>query len=207
MYMATDYKGRPYRDSNFSGGPQIIPGRVLCAYFDFGGEGVAYHDSDSVNHGSGRLNPPDGTYLNEFRIDEGVDTTYVKYRDDIDNNPYNYMEPEKDMLYVGWTEPGEWLKYSVEVKKTGEYSINLMYTSNRGGAISLSFDDTDLTGPIPIKTTYREEDPIEWRQWHHWNKTDEIAKILLTEGFHVCTLHTVENGQMNYAYLEFELLE
>src|SRR5690349_2066578 len=44
-----------------------IPGRVLCAYYDVDGEGVAYHDSDPQNHGSGELNPADGTYLNEFR--------------------------------------------------------------------------------------------------------------------------------------------
>src|ERR1039458_4900191 len=54
------------------GGPQKIPGKVLCAYYDLGGEGVAYHDSDPKNHGSGELNPADCTYLNEFRIHEGV---------------------------------------------------------------------------------------------------------------------------------------
>src|SRR6266850_5200910 len=73
------YKGVPYHDSRFNGSPQKIPGRVLCAYFDLGGEGVAYHDSDAKNHGSGELNPADGTYLNEFRIYEGVDTSYTKF--------------------------------------------------------------------------------------------------------------------------------
>jgi hypothetical protein len=29
------------------------------------------------NHGSGELNPADGSYLNEFRIHEGVDTSYA----------------------------------------------------------------------------------------------------------------------------------
>ncbi len=28
-------------------GAQKIPGKVECAYYDRGGEGVAYHDSDS----------------------------------------------------------------------------------------------------------------------------------------------------------------
>jgi hypothetical protein len=40
-----------------AGGAQKIPGRLLCAYYDLGGEGVAYHDSDPQNHGSGELNP------------------------------------------------------------------------------------------------------------------------------------------------------
>ncbi len=37
-----------------------------------GGEGAAYHDADSKNNGSGALDPADGSYLNEFRMAEGV---------------------------------------------------------------------------------------------------------------------------------------
>ena len=38
------YKGTPFGDSRMQG-PQKIPGQVLCAYYDRGGEGVAYHDA------------------------------------------------------------------------------------------------------------------------------------------------------------------
>ena len=91
----SQYKGVPYSDSRYQGGPQKIPGRVLCAYYDLGGEGVAYHDTDPKNHGSGELNPPDGTYLNEFRIHEGVDTSYTKFNrkpDQFDDNPFDKIE-------------------------------------------------------------------------------------------------------------------
>src|SRR4030081_3400765 len=64
------YKGTPYEDSRYQGGTQKIPGKVQCSYYDRGGEGVAYHDSDSKNSGSGDLNPADGTYLNQFRMEE-----------------------------------------------------------------------------------------------------------------------------------------
>ncbi len=57
------YKGTPFHDTRYSGGPQKIPGTVYCAYYDLGGEGVAYHDSDAKNSGSGGLNPLDGTPL------------------------------------------------------------------------------------------------------------------------------------------------
>ncbi len=204
--MAASYEGQPYGDSVYAGGPQVIPGRVMCAYYDLGGEGVAYHDTVAVNRGSGMLNPLNGSYLNGFRAGESVDISYTKFYDDIDNSPYNFVEPEKEMLYVGWTDPGEWVKYTVDVRKTGRYSVNILYTSNRGGAISISFDDADRTGPINIISTYREDDPVDWRQWHHWNRMEGIAGIDLEEGLHVCTLHTVEQGQMNYAYLEFMLL-
>src|SRR5260370_8300548 len=73
----SQYKRLPYHDSRYQGDPQKIPGRLLCAYYDLGGEGVAYHDSDAQNHGSGELNPADGSYLNEFRIPERVDPSYT----------------------------------------------------------------------------------------------------------------------------------
>jgi hypothetical protein len=111
----SQYKGLPYHDSRYRGGPQKIPGKVVCAYYDLGGEGVAYHDTDPKNHGSGELNPADGTYLNEFRIHEGVDTSYTKFNrkpDPVDDNPFDKIVPPADLLYVGWTEPGEWFNRS-----------------------------------------------------------------------------------------------
>ena len=30
----SQYKGVPYSDSRYQGGPQKVPGRVLCAYYD-----------------------------------------------------------------------------------------------------------------------------------------------------------------------------
>src|SRR5260370_14851724 len=50
------YKGKPFQDTVYTAGPQNIPGRVECAYYDLGGEGVAYHDTEPTNHGSGELN-------------------------------------------------------------------------------------------------------------------------------------------------------
>src|SRR5690348_12112235 len=38
-----EYQGKPFQDSRYQGGPQKIPGRIQCAYYDLGGEGVAYH--------------------------------------------------------------------------------------------------------------------------------------------------------------------
>src|SRR5665213_224910 len=89
------YKGVPYSDSQYRDGPQKIPGKVYCAYYDSGGEGVAYHDSDAKNNGSGGLNPADRSYLNEFRMKEGVDTSYTKFKRDpqIDDNPFEKVQP------------------------------------------------------------------------------------------------------------------
>ena len=204
-FLAT-YKGTPFHDSKYNGGAQKIPGTVMCAYYDLGGEGVAYHDSDAKNNGSGALNPANGTYLNEFRMNEGVDTSYTKFGLDprIDDNPYDKVTPPPGLLYVGWTLPGEWFNITVDVARTGEYSADLLYTSNRGGTISLDVNGEPATGPLTIVSTYDAADPVAWRQWHHWNVAKDLARIHLNKGRNVLTMHTVSEGQMNYATLEFK---
>jgi hypothetical protein len=194
------YNGKPWNDSI-----QQIPGKIQCEFYDRGGEGIAYHDHDSINNGSGKLNPANGTFLNEFRINEGVDISYTK-SNDIDNNPYNVVSPVMNQLYVGWTEPGEWINYSVKVNKSGTYNIGLMYTASGTGGISLTLDGKQLTSEIVIPSTRNDQETIAWRQWHHWNRIDSLATVKLKKGIHILTLKTVSNGNMNYDYLEFRLI-
>jgi hypothetical protein len=197
------YRGIPYHDSKYRGGPQKIPGRVMCAYYDFGGEGIAYHDADTKNSGSGGLNPADGAYLNEFRMHEAVDISYTKYHDHIDDNPFEKVHPPEGMLYVGWTEPGEWFSLTVEVAHAGVYTGDLLYTSNRGGTISLNVNGKDATGPVTIISTFNKADPIAWRQWHHWDIAPGIVRLQLPKGKSVLTVHILTQGNMNLAYFDF----
>jgi hypothetical protein len=200
------YSGAPFHDARYTRGAQRIPGKVLCAYYDLGGEGVAYHDSDGKNNGSGNLNPANGEYLNEFRMGEGVDTSYTKFgrTPQIDDNPYNKYLPPPNLLYVGWTQPGEWFNITVDVAEAGEYSADLLYTSNRGGSISLDVNGLPATGILTIATTYDPADPVAWRQWHHWNLAPNLAKVRLAAGRNVLTVHILTEGQMNLATLDFK---
>ncbi len=207
-YLAS-YRGTPYRDARRNGGAQKIPGKVMCAYYDTGGEGIAYHDTDAKNHGSGELNPADGTYLNEFRIAEGVDISYTKFKRDpiIDDNPYDKVTPPADLLYVGWTVPGEWFNITVDVTEAGTYTADLLYTSNRGGAISIDVNGHPATDTLAIPTTFDAKDPVDWRQWHHWNLAPGIAKLPLAAGKNVLTIHIVSEGQMNLATFDFKKMK
>jgi hypothetical protein len=200
------YKGVPYHDSRYQAGAQKIPGKVLCAYYDSGGEGVAYHDSDAQNNGSGILNPADGTYLHEFRMHEGVDTSFTRFGQNpqIDDNPFEAVQPPANLLYVGWTVPGEWFNMTVDVASAGEYSADLLYTSNQGATISLDVNNKPATGPLTIVTTYNAADPVAWRQWHHWNIVSNIARLHLPKGKSVLTVHILTVGQINLATFDFK---
>jgi hypothetical protein len=198
------YAGVPFHDSAYNGGPQKIPGRVQCAYFDLGGEGVAYHTKDTRNQGSGMLNPANGSYLNEFRMNEAVGTSYTKFHDAIDRNPFNLVQPPEGQLYVGWTTPGEWLRITVAVERAGTYKVDLLYTSNRGGDISIDLNGKPLTPALKVISTMNANETIPWRQWHHWNLMKGIAEVYLPEGKNVLTLHVLTQGNMNLAWLNFE---
>ncbi|MFN8205893.1 MAG: hypothetical protein U0T82_00595 [Bacteroidales bacterium] len=190
--------GTPWHDSL-----QTLPGKIECEKYNSGGEGIAYHDSDSVNNGSGKLNPDDGTFYNTFRIKEGVDISYTK-TNGIDDNQYNLVEPLMKQLYVGWTEPGEWINYTVLVTESGKYDGELMYTSRYDGMIAIDLDGKVWLPPVMIASTFNEADSLQWRQWHHWNRQQLFSGLQLDKGEHVLTLRTVERGNMNYDFIEFK---
>ena len=210
------YLGVPYRDAVYQGGPQVIPGRVQNEYYDTmdisaeqkaagAGEDVTYHDTDKVNSGSGTLNGK-GSYRNEFRMFESPDISYVKFDHagvQIDDSPFNRVKPDADGIYLGWIAPGEWVNYTVVVKRAGTYSITTSYTSNFGGHISFDSEGSDVSGPIEIPSTFDQADPIEWRQAHHWNKISRVGRIRLREGRQVLTLRFIDQPVMNFDYMEF----
>jgi hypothetical protein len=114
--------GRLFEDSVDQGGPQSIPGGI-CADYVLGGGGVADHDSDATNNGSGALNPANGTYLNQFHIVPGVDASYTKFHDQIGDNPYNLVLAPENLLYL-----------AVDFIKTPLHFVELSFFSNFVGA-------------------------------------------------------------------------
>ncbi|PKN90905.1 MAG: hypothetical protein CVU44_21605, partial [Chloroflexi bacterium HGW-Chloroflexi-6] len=193
--------GLPFNDTVYQGGAQEIPGVVDFEYYDFGGEGVAYHDMDNANSGSCGLNPCNGSYLNEFRKNESADTSYVKFGNNppIDDSIYSLVTQVPNELYLGWTVPGEWTNYTVDVQQAGLYSINIMYTKPQPGTLSFSVNGVNLTGNIDLPLTFNAADTLDWRNWHHWNKVNDAGQIRLEAGVQVLTLNIGFNGNFDYA--------
>ena len=198
--LPADYKGKPFQDEVYGAGPQVIPGKVECAYFDLGGEGVAYHDTDAINHGSGELNrkpehhrPHATPYLWAFREQEGVDLSYTK--DFADFNHTNLVTPATNQLYIGWTSDGEWCNYTVNVKKAGTYKITALY-GNAANTVKFSINHQPASEcKLPLATG----------SMHKWNKAD-IGNITFSEtGLQLLTFHY--NSGNNFASFEFALVE
>jgi hypothetical protein len=113
----------------FTGTPAAIPGTVLAANYDTGGQGVAYNVT-SIN----------GTN-NGFRSD-GVDIETT-------SNPGGGND-------IGWTASGQWFRYTVNVATAGTYTVTFTVASPAGATDGLHLANsagTNLTGPVNIPAT------------------------------------------------------
>jgi len=105
--------------------PHILPGNIEAINYDYGGEGVAYHDMGGSNQGDGP------------RQDNGVDT--------------EYSEPNGN---VGWIETGEWLEYTIEVQDTIFLECSFRTASlGGGGPLSVLINGKEKITDVMIPDT------------------------------------------------------
>lgn len=146
--------------------PQVIPGRIQAEKYDNGGEGIAYHDTDKGNNGG------------YFRSDD-VDI------DVSDSGGY----------VVGWTEPGEWLEYTVNVKYTGQYHyIVKSATPGSGRSLHIQFDSTEVPAhsiTLPNSGAYTTYSLLV------------VDSVNLTKGTHIMRV-TFESNEINLDWIEVD---
>ena len=85
-------------------------GLIQAENFDFGGQSVAYNNSTNTNQGG------------QYRPNEGIG---------IGRHP----SASGGGYYVGFTNPGEWLDYTVTVAATGTYTLNFRVASGGAGKL------------------------------------------------------------------------
>ncbi len=89
-------------------GLKDIPGTIEAEDYDMGGEGLAFHDTDNTNEGDGASYRTDGGGVDIIKCNGGY--------------------------AVGYTAVGEWLQYTVNVTKAGEYSYEAYVSSGTTGS-------------------------------------------------------------------------
>ena len=108
--------------------PHTIPGTIEAEDYDRGGAEQAYHDIDKKNHGA--------DYRGETQVD-------IEKRSDASNG-----------YGIGWTQKEEWILYTVKVKESGMFDIEIPVASDKkGGQFHLEFNGKDATGPIQVPDT------------------------------------------------------
>src|SRR3984957_20484779 len=129
QHAASAATGAPY-----GGTAAAVPGTVYAANYDTGGQGVAYNVTSP--HGSATSYRSDGVDL-----ETTADTT---------NNTGAGADD------IGWTTPGQWFNYTVNVATAGIYTVAFRVPSPYGIADALhiaSSSGTNLTGSVTIPNT------------------------------------------------------
>ncbi len=111
--------------SPYLGAAITIPGVIEAENFDFGGEGMAYHDIDITNQGNG------------YRLAEGVDIEALT----------------AGGFQVGYLEPNEWLEYSISVDNTDNYKIECEVASTTAGGTFYFTFKKEGTAVAPITSS------------------------------------------------------
>lgn len=183
-HLPAGYTGKP-----FTGSPQAIPGTIQAEAYD-----LATGDALGVTvEAKGKLHQtafrpqPDSVGL--ARYGKGhVSTAGV---------------PEAaEQVYVGWTETGESLAYTVEVKESATYVLGGKFAAGgKGSKLSFSFGPGLTTGPVEIPTTAGYQPAVE--VYHVWETLDGLKEITLPAGTYVMQLKIEHASGLNIDYFTF----
>jgi beta-glucosidase len=160
-------------DQPFGETPAAVPGTIQVANYDTGGQGVAYNVTST-----------NGT-ANSYRSD-GIDLETTADTQDTSAPGGAY-----DM---GWTTPGQWFKYTVEVATAGTYTVSFRAASPYGITDALhiaSSSGTNLTGAVAVPNT---------GGYETW--TTVTASVTLPAGEQTLTVDQDSNG-WNFHYMAF----
>ena len=158
-------QAKPFRKNN------IQPGAVLQAVdYDLGKNGVAYSDNDTSNEGSAERARNVGNRGRVYRND-GVD---------IRKDSARY-----ESYYVSDIEKGEWLQYSINVLKKGQYTIQLLVAADKeGGSLSVKLGQNFIANDVKVPNT---EGLKKWQMV-------EIKNVNLPAGKQVLRVYIGEGG-------------
>jgi VCBS repeat-containing protein len=110
--------------------------RLEAENYDEGGEGVAFHDTDSRQGPSAVRNDGGDYKVDIVELDSGSDVPAQA---------------------IGYTEAGEWLRYTLTVPTTARYTVRLRVANGTGSdsanALSLRWKGAVVVGPLSVPTT------------------------------------------------------
>ena len=165
----------PEPQKPFGGKAWAVPGKIEAENFDEpgtgrGGDVDSYNESDSENHGDSDLR--EGTGVDLYKKATGV--------------------------IVGYNTEGEWLEYTINVAKEGDYTLYAaVAAAGNTSSFKFSLDGADITDEIAVPAATEGEE-----NYDDYNKVK--ANIKLPAGEHVLRL-TVVGSWFDIDY--FNILE
>ncbi|WP_281631482.1 cellulase family glycosylhydrolase [Flavobacterium luteolum] len=157
----------------------IVPGRIAATEYDLGTNGVAYSDNDFVNYSSS--GKPGEWNKGKSMRNDGVD---ILPCGDTGSNGFQ----------VSFIEDKEWLQYTVQAGKEGNYSVAVRYSSpETEGRLRIELENGTASEYISLPSTAGKD------KW----KTAVLANIKLKAGKNKIKV-VFEKGGFNLNYLDFK---
>lgn len=163
--QATEKKAKPFKN-HFIQQPSTV---IDAIDFDLGGQRIGYYDKDTASY---QYTPGVNTQGNRGRAyrNDGVDIQYNKA-----SNRYHVFSIETD----------EWLNYTVNVAKAGNYQISVEVASEKTeGAIELSLDGKPLPSWLGTPATGSDDT---------WQKVS-FGKVKLKKGLQQIRIKAAKGG-------------
>ncbi len=151
----------------YKNNPIEIPGTIEFEHYDLGGKGISYMEREEINSG------------NFFDRNDPVD-----------------LSKDNNNIVLGYTEAGEWLEYTINIKKTGNYSFEI---SNCSAATSNGQARIEIDG-------IRAADSFTFIPNGNWSKykEDSFHNIRLPSGIHILRFY-IEKGEYNLDKMKIHL--
>jgi len=162
-------------------GTATLPGTVFAPDYDLGRAGMAYVDEvDATYHVS------NGSFT-------AWNNGWTGRNDGVDIESCSGDFPHNGRA-VGWTQTGEWMKYTVDVAFSGVYDFHIWVASNSGdGTLRIEVNGLDVSGDVNVPNT---------GGWDSWTSLT-VEDVVLFQGTQELVLHTVSAGH-NVASLEVQ---
>ena len=160
----------PTPQTAYNGEAQLIPGKIEAENYDVPGTGrgadfASYSDNESANQGDA-----------DFRTSEGVDVVRAN-----------------DGYAVGYTIKDEWMEYTVNVEKTGDYVVSAYVASGSDNSgFQLFVDDGAILEQVQV------ENGGDWDTY----SLVECGTVNLEAGEHILKV-LITGSYVNIDYLEF----
>lgn len=152
---------------------------VYFTEYDLGKNGFAYYDKVAAYYGGDYTAWNTGWELRNDGVDieKCLDTEAV-------NNGYN----------VGWTEQGEWMKYTIKADSTALYTFKIRYASGASGGMKFHLEANGAR----VSEDFSVPSSNGWQNW----KTASFQNVLLPAG-NIQLKFVIDQGESNLSYFEF----
>lgn len=168
--QTTDHSSKAFKN-------HTAPGKIMSTDYDLGRIGVAYSDKDFIN----------------LWVSDPEKRSEWNSGNQLRNDGVDIYKSGDNQYYVGKTQTGEWLQYTVNSKDEKTYNLEISYSSKTDSKIRLEDASGKLLATVPLQSTQGEE---------NWKK-------ISTKGFRLQKGENkiriiFENDGVNFNYFELK---